>query len=215
MTGGSDLTSMDREPITCDRVDRDDLDTRYLAGSLDEALAEAFEAHYFGCDRCWQLVHGGVAVRSAGRPRVAEPAPAVRRRPPWLWPAMAIAAGLGIWAVGAVTRGSVRSGPAPLDSTVRGSDAVFALTVRKAPDSIVVSWPRHPAAASYRLRVYTDDGDLLGERRAADTVVSISPDSVASTGRGSPFFQVDALDRAGAPLARSPLVPIPADSARR
>ncbi|MBM4189071.1 MAG: zf-HC2 domain-containing protein, partial [Gemmatimonadetes bacterium] len=41
------------DQLTCDRVDREDLDTRYLAGTLSEADAAAFEAHFFECERCW------------------------------------------------------------------------------------------------------------------------------------------------------------------
>jgi tetratricopeptide (TPR) repeat protein len=38
--------------LDCERVQRDELIERYLAGVLDEAEREAFEEHFFECDRC-------------------------------------------------------------------------------------------------------------------------------------------------------------------
>ena len=205
---------MDSQPITCDRVDRDDLDTRYLAGTLDEPLAEAFEAHYFECERCWRLVQGGVEIRAAGRPATEAAKPAARRRPPWLWPAVAIAAALGIWLVSTVPTPGGGDGSTPSDSVVRGDGDGLPVTIRAAAGAVSVSWPGRTDAVSYRIRIYSDLGDLVGERRATDTVTAIA-DSMLGGAPGTRFVQVEALDRAGAPLVRSRLMPLAADSARR
>ncbi|MGH7658286.1 MAG: zf-HC2 domain-containing protein, partial [Gemmatimonadales bacterium] len=87
---------MDERPMTCELVDQNELDRRYLEGRLSEEEAAAFEAHYFGCDRCWELVKGGAAVRAALDHDTRVPAPRERA---W-WKPLAIAAGLAIVAFG-------------------------------------------------------------------------------------------------------------------
>ena len=83
--------------LTCERVDDEHLDARYAAGTLDEAEADAFEAHYFGCARCWYRVQRAVELRdglAAVEPVPRSARPSVTRR--W-WPlgaAAAIAAGV-------------------------------------------------------------------------------------------------------------------------
>ena len=59
------LTMMDEREITCELVDERELDSRYLSGRLTDDEASAFEAHYFGCDRYWALVRGGMGIRAA------------------------------------------------------------------------------------------------------------------------------------------------------
>jgi len=69
----------------------------YLAGTLAPAEAEAFEAHYFGCDQCWRELQRGLEVRAAlEQPKVAKTAPVIpftvapaTRRVPWRWVAAA------------------------------------------------------------------------------------------------------------------------------
>lgn len=55
---------MNEPEQTCPIADTD-TDVRYLAGSLTDAEAEAFEEHYFGCDTCWKAVQRGAEIRSA------------------------------------------------------------------------------------------------------------------------------------------------------
>jgi CHAT domain-containing protein len=60
--------------IDCRRVEEEDLIGRYLRDELPPAEAEAFEMHYFECDRCWPLVQAATGVRAVARAdRAASP----------------------------------------------------------------------------------------------------------------------------------------------
>src|SRR5687768_12760419 len=100
---------MEQPRISCTRVEEEDLDARYLAGTLSDEEAEAFEEHYFACDRCWSNVQLGRDIRAASDRRTA-PAPAlevqhggpVRTRAVSRsrWMPVAIAAAMALVAVG-------------------------------------------------------------------------------------------------------------------
>ena len=49
----------------CQYVEEHDLVSAYLGGRLSEQEAEAFERHYFGCERCWGEVKAGEEIRAA------------------------------------------------------------------------------------------------------------------------------------------------------
>lgn len=53
------------EAGSCPGVDEEDVVERYVTGRLDREEAEAFERHFFDCDRCWQEVWQAVGLRSA------------------------------------------------------------------------------------------------------------------------------------------------------
>ena len=40
--------------VDCDTVQRDDMIDRYILRQLSPEEQEAFEEHYFGCDRCFR-----------------------------------------------------------------------------------------------------------------------------------------------------------------
>ncbi len=178
--------------LTCSEVERDELDLKYLRGQLSPEQAEAFEAHYFGCDRCWELVHGGAQVRAT---RPARP-----RRLPLPWPVLAAAVllgavGIGLWRL-------QRPNPPP-DTERAGSSGALLVRVSTGAATLAVSWSPLPGAASYRVRLFAPDGAVLSEREVADTTLSLTRDSVTAT--GPLFWQVQALDRLGGELARSAL----------
>jgi anti-sigma factor RsiW len=202
---------MDDLAVTCDRVDRDDLDTRYLAGTLDPDLAEAFEAHCFACDRCWGLVRRGAEVRSAGRAALEAKAPARAWRRPWRWAPLAAAAALALW-IGTRPREEPAVGPS---ATVRGSADSLLVSAASGGGVLRATWSKVADAASYQVRLFTGAGDLAWERRVTDTVLSIARDSIPGSPSGPLFWQVQALDLVGAPLARSALVTVPVDSVAR
>jgi hypothetical protein len=104
----------------CALVDRERLMVSYLAGKLSAADAEVFEAHYFGCDQCWEELQDGLAIRAAmaqAKPRTA-PSVAVAtkatRQPSWRWLAAAAAVVLaaGIWSWLATHKGPASANPA-------------------------------------------------------------------------------------------------------
>lgn len=185
--------------LTCEQVERDELDLKYLHGRLSPERAEPFEAHYFGCDRCWDLVRMGQDVW------VTRPVPATRSTRPWGLLAAAIligALGIGLW------RASTRTEPVAPDR-LRAVPAPSALDVRALPSSTGVSaiWNIVPGAASYRVRLFTRDGGLVQEREIPDTSYAIARDSLLTPGTPGPhYWQVQALDRIGAELARSGLI---------
>jgi hypothetical protein len=86
---------MDLERLDCALVDREGRMVSYLASTLSADEAEAFEAHYFGCDQCWRELQQGLEIRAALTSKI-EPASAghlvaaaAMRRVPWRWVAAA------------------------------------------------------------------------------------------------------------------------------
>jgi CHAT domain-containing protein len=74
--------------------------SRYVGQKLNPEEAEAFEEHYFGCDRCWEEVQRATEVRAAFREAEA-PAKAIpfrqrRRIPLALWGGLAAAAAVAL-----------------------------------------------------------------------------------------------------------------------
>jgi hypothetical protein len=178
--------------LTCAEVDARDLEAAYLAGRLDEATAEAFEAHYFGCDRCWSVVQRAIEVRAAQ-------APPARRVLGWQRPLAAAAVlvllvGAGWWA--ALQR-------AQPGDPLRGTGDSLAVRLERAAGAADLVWPAWTGADRYRVRTYDANGVLLDEREAADTTLQLALPP------GAAFVDVTALDPLREPLARSGLVPIP------
>lgn len=187
------------DSVTCETVDREELDLRYIRGSLAEPLAEAFEAHYFGCDRCWALVRGGNEVR-------ASQGVAAQARRPRTW-AFALAAAV-IGAVGIGLWRDSRDRPVVSVSSLERGDSVGVIALETSAVeggvSVAARWSRVPGAASYRVRFFGSDGAVLLSRETPDTTVTVSRDSV---GTGA-LWQVQALDRLGSELIRSALVEV-------
>jgi hypothetical protein len=132
---------------------------RYLVGRLTEAEAEAFEAHYFGCERCWAEVRTAQELRAALRPGGATRAAA--RRP---WMPFAAAAALLV-AVGAWMLVRPSGGERAFRA---GQGDELTLTLSATPDgSVSVSWSDAAGARAYRVRVVTAEGALLTESETA------------------------------------------------
>lgn len=85
--------------MDCETVERENIAERYLAGTLEPALKEQWELHYFGCDHCAELLATWQAVAEPLRQREGairqEIAPR-RTAPRWLWAGAGIAAALVI-----------------------------------------------------------------------------------------------------------------------
>lgn len=198
-------TMMDEPPMTCALVDQNELDTRYLAGRLSEAEAAAFEEHYFACDRCWELVKGGAGVRAA----LAQAGPARRVSPRAWWKPVALAAGLGIAVLG--TWRAVTTREVPDRDAVRGAGDSLAVRSEVSAGVWRAAWPTVSGAASYRVRFFAGDGQLLSSRELTDTSLGIPADSLSAIGQGAPLYlDVQGFDQLRRPVARSPLIPLPA-----
>lgn len=151
------------------------LAARYLAGRLSEAEAEAFEAHYFACDRCWAEVRAAQEIRAAlgGRKEKAHPA----SRPRWLplAAAAALAASLGAWML-------VRTPTGTPERVFRaGRGAELELTLSLEPTGVRISWPAAAGVSTYRVRVVTPEGTPVTEREVASPPVLLEKQLLPAT----------------------------------
>lgn len=189
--------------MTCELVDQNELDRRYLEGRLTEAEANAFEEHYLGCDRCWELVRGGAGVRAALHGGGAT----LASRPRGWWRPLAIAAGLGIVTFGAWQ--AVTSRDAAMPDAIRGAGDSLAVQSGFAAGAWRTAWPANSAVARYRVRLFAADGRLLFTREVTDTSLDISVTSLSATDRRAPvYLEVEGFDLMRRPVTRSPLLPL-------
>ena len=194
-----------------------DIDARYLAGALSAEETEAFEEHYFGCDRCFAAVQRGAEIRAAMSSRVTVPSteakPRVipirsgrRRLSPW-HPAL-VAAALVIVALG-IRRTvrepvSERSVAPPSVDAARGTAQPLTLRSHATSTVLVAAWSALPTARSYRVRLVATDGSLLFERETPDTSIMVSRDRLP--GKGLVYWEVQALNALRSIVATSPVV---------
>jgi len=183
------LPDMPETVLTCAEVEAQDLEARYLAGRLSPGEAEAYEAHYFGCERCW------TALRLATEARAAFAVPRVARRgfrwARWALPAAAALAAVGVWQL--VVRDQSPT------AAFRGDTYSLTVTAVARADSVRATWPRLAGADVYRVRAFTPDGVLRWERETADT-------TLAGPFGGELLLHVAALDPLRAVVAQSRLV---------
>jgi hypothetical protein len=215
---------MTNDRLTCEQVDAADFDTRYLAGTLSDAEAESFEAHFMECERCWALVKGGADVRAAfavpttaattqAGALVGSGAARTKARMRWSGPRwIGLAAATLLAAFGLRQWLSRTSGPpSSADSTVlRGSTDALAITTGATPRGLEVVWRRHAGAASYRARLYTASGTVVLEREVVDTAIAVTWSELGGARADSLYWQVQPLDHLRVPLGSSPLTPAPA-----
>ena len=211
---------MEPTHLTCTRVEEEDLDARYLAGTLSEEEAEAFEEHYFGCDRCWTAVQTGLDVRAASTATPVDsraPTPALtverggqaprtslaRRR----WFPLAIAASVAVIAV-AVWQSGNRSPITPIGDGLRGpADSIHAVASTRG-QTLVVSWTPKANADLYGVRLQTGDATVVLERMVNDTSLAVPRDSLSGVANGERvYWEVRALDALRRTIARSRLIP--------
>ena len=198
-----------------------DIEARYLAGTLAPDASEAFEEHYFSCDRCFMAVQRGTEILAALSPPGSATAPAreanvmttrlARRRVPAWQPALAAAAvvvaAIGIWRAG---RPAIRSqgdtAAAAIDAS-RGRDQPLTLTSHATETILLVTWSPPATARSYRVRLFAADGSLLFERETADTTMMISREVVRrARDEHAVYWEVQALDALRSVVATSPAV---------
>jgi hypothetical protein len=190
---------------TCPIADTD-TDVRYLAGSLTDAEAEAFEEHYFGCDACSKAVQRGAEIRSAlsQSPTVAEKTtPTVLRqsikRRTW-WPALAAAAvivvSVGLWKFPITTQpvSEITEAGRSAEPT-RGTAASPAISAIASDQTLTASWSRTPEARTYRVRLLAEDGRLLLDREISDTSIVIPLDAGWGVkAEGAIYWKVEGLN---------------------
>jgi hypothetical protein len=200
-----ELESVEPSALTCEQVDEQDLEAAYLAGRLAEPAAEAFEAHLFACDRCWDLVQTARAVAGASSHRRA----AVGRRRWRLGVLAPLAAAAGIATV-LLVRWPLAGGTGGPDSgALRGGGDALPVTAAVRGRQMTAAWPRVAGAEVYQLRLYAPDGGVLLQSETLDTLTVLVLDSSPLVGQvGTVYWQVQALDPLRQPLARSALTPV-------
>lgn len=210
---------MEPTRITHERVEQEDLDTRYLAGTLSEEEADAFEEHYFSCDECWSAVQLGLGVRAAETPEKADtrgaplkvqrtgvaPSTIAPRRRQWM--PVALAAAVAIMAFG-LWQWNDNPRMRPADDALRGpTDSIRAVASVRGR-ALVLSWLATAGADRYGVRLQTRDGTIIVERLTADTSLALSRDSLPAISESEPvYWEVRALDALRRTIARSRLVP--------
>ena len=81
--------------MNCDDAERQNVAARYLSGKLAPDVAEQWEQHYFGCDRCFEQLEVSRAALEPLREMEAsirQEIPARKIAARWLWAGAAIAA---------------------------------------------------------------------------------------------------------------------------
>lgn len=184
--------------LTCAAVDERDLEAGYLSRRLSPEVEVAYEAHYFGCDRCWRALQRATEMRSAFGVRGAD---GERSR----WPPLGLAAaallviaiGAGLWS---------RREPLPTIVAMRGPGEALVVRAIATENTLTVTWSPIADAELYRVRLHGPAGDALFEREVADTLVAVQVDAIEASARGGVLlWQVQAIDRLRQPLRRSAL----------
>lgn len=225
---------MELTPLDCARVEEQEYERLYLEGALSEAEAEAFEAHYFGCDRCWAAVERAVELRAAftqggapvassvvghtaaagsepGEGRIPLRASTVRGRATgrrWrrAWVPALAAAALVMISVWQLHRSR---GQSVLLDVERGASIDLVVRPAATQDTLLATWSPVRGADQYRVQLFAADGTQLAERTASDTVVSVPRDVLAAAAGdgsgGTAYWSVEALDATRHSLAKSRL----------
>lgn len=165
--------------MDCREVADNDVAEAYVAGRLDEAQTEAFEAHYFECDACLERIEACRVLRRALSERPAGRRASPPRTRAWVWSgALAAAAAIVaavVWvrpeAAPPATAGVSPLVPAP----VRVSSTFEALGRFAPPRYSPVTWRDGSTEAQSRFRsamaryrVGDCGGAIPDLRRAAD-----------------------------------------------
>lgn len=179
----------------------------YLKNRLAEDQAEAFEQHFFACERCWQEVERGIELRAAWAAwpawaarteRSATSAPKTRParsltggrswRP--LVAAAAAVLAVGIWLQWPL--GIERSEP----EVLRGADErlSLSLSIEATPEAVTLTWAEVPATEVYLLEIFASDGRLLVEEETNKLTIAVMTETLRAAGSGRLLARVQALD---------------------
>ena len=169
----------------------------YLAGKLPAKDAEAFEAHYFICERCAEAVEMGAKLRMAleNVPVHAAPASAPAAR---TWLPLAAAAAIALVAAGIwIAR---RPAELPDRTVLRGGlTRDFAVRVETRPNgSTEASWLPPQGATAYVVRVVRPDGLEIWKTETREPHAAIPLSELTSAGPVEKLLvEVEALDARG------------------
>lgn len=207
---------MNVKEIDCTYAEQHDLAARYLAGTLPQAEAWAFEAHYFGCELCWGEISLGEEMRAAlGQPAIARVSAETRSSRATrgdAWTLLAASAAVAAIALG-IQQLALRPEVAPPETTYRGEGSrTLPLEIAGEPSGQVrISWPANDDARIYVVQVFQSDGVNVWKRETSETSLSLEPAELPPRRPGISFLaRVEALDTMGQAVAKSNLRPLPA-----
>lgn len=200
--------------MDCTRVDESDLVALYLSGKLPEGDAEAFELHYLGCDRCASALREGGEVRAAlGKP-VLVPAALPAGRPAAVrdvWTLLAAAAAVAMFFYG--IRHLTERQEMVSDSDVFRSESADTMRLNVSPGpagQVVLEWPPHPDAATYRIEIVRSDGlPVLDSETAGRRILLAIGDLPPRPAGVGLLARVEALNALRQVVARSEREPLP------
>ena len=201
--------------MDCKRTDEIDLAALYLAGRLSEGEAEAFEAHYLTCERCAAGLRQAGEIRAAmGRP-VLVPAPGQAERSGGSWREVGtlLAAAATVAAFFFGMRQVAEREPLVRDGVLRSAsaDAVELSITPETGGAVVLAWPAHPRAHSYRIEIVRSDGVPVLKSETEDRRVVLAVGDLPERPDNVPLLaRVEALDALGQVIAASEPRPLPA-----
>jgi CHAT domain-containing protein len=179
--------------LDCNSVEEQDLVSQYVGRKLSPEEAEAFEEHYFGCDRCWAEVQRATELRAALAEKKATDAaasPVQARVIPGPWRngallAIAAAIAVGILAGLLILRGGGKSpvqaeGKSPVQEVVAAAGVGRTTEARLTgglphADRAIVSRGTADSRKSWRLLKALEDAQREAERQP-------SPDALRAVG---------------------------------
>ena len=207
---------MNVKEIDCAYVEQHDLAALYLAGALPQSEAEAFEAHYFGCERCFGEVRSGGEIRFAlGHPAIARASEKAKSPLIWsgdVWSLVAAAAAVAVIVLG-IRQLAERPEIIPESHVVRGERVEsLDLTVKPGPSGqVILEWSARPDILNYRLEVFRSDGLAVLKREVSGRRVELDIGATTPRPPGIDFLvKVEGLDAANQVVAESELKPLPA-----
>jgi hypothetical protein len=200
------------EGLDCARPEQQDLVARYVGGRLGEAEAQAFEAHYFGCERCWAEVQAAAEIREAkGFEVFAEHAAARPRAGPEIWTLLAAAAALAVMVLGLNQLAEMSEVSRP--AAVLRSTHEEPLSLRARPGAagrVVLEWTPHPDAQAYAVEIFASDGTTVWEKETSETAVTVDAEVLSQNRPGISFVAtVEALDMSRQSVGQSQRIGLP------
>lgn len=201
--------------LDCAEVEKRDLVALYLAGGLSDTDADAFEAHFMGCERCSAELDDAGAIRSAfGKPVLEPPAEGSLGRASGrdLWTLLAAAAAVAMIGLGLRQMARMPS-PETSETPVLRGETADSLDLSVTPGSdgdVLLEWPAHPKAQTYRVDVLRTDGIRVLRSETPDNRIELSSGALPPTPLGVSFLvRIEAFGPLGNLVARSDAIPLP------
>jgi len=130
-----------KSPMDCDRVAREDVLESYLGDRLSPDDRDAFELHYFECERCLDDLRLLESIRAELQPATDASALQTRRRLTWLAPAAGVAALVVLASAVVLWRSREVSIAPPAASTSPSVSGIPAPTTTPAPQPPPIQRP--------------------------------------------------------------------------